>query len=192
MSRRRSLATALSCWLLATIAISCAEPTRHKVLSFFFDGVPAPGGSAPEGTEPGPTMEPADDLVATATRPAQPTFAHEPYRTGACSRCHDAESGGLVRGLDAGLCRMCHGGIDGELRYVHGPVAVDACTYCHHYHSAFRPNLLLREPRALCLSCHEVADLTEGSHHQDLDGACTDCHDPHGGADRYFLRRNEP
>lgn len=180
---------------LTTVAASCSETARYRVLTFLFDGVPRPGEKPPP-----PGYGPLDDglktrfLAEASEKPSEPLqmFPHEPYGQGKCGSCHNQQTGQLFSTPAEGLCRSCHVNVPGRVRYVHGPVAVDACTFCHHQHASPRPYLLLDEPTALCLRCHQRDDLIAGPHHQSLDErACTECHAPHGGSDRFFLKSDE-
>jgi len=179
----------LIAWVLS---ISCSQPTRYQVLSFFFDGVPDPlrareTGGALGGDQSGPAGE-----SGTTAQPKR-YYAHTPYRENRCGGCHDSTSGQLIRALSEGLCLTCHSKLTAEARFVHGPVAVEDCTACHHFHTAPFPNQLLLDPTATCLNCHDREDLSEGDHHVALDRrTCVECHDPHGGSDRFFLKRAEP
>jgi predicted CXXCH cytochrome family protein len=126
--------------------------------------------------------------------------------TDLCLRCHDRED--LTKGRyhaaeakrSCGACHDPHGGDNPSFllaqdwgEYLHGPVAVGDCDFCHHYRA---PHAVEDEPTGpshLCHRCHREADLTTGQHHATLpEQACVDCHDPHGGADRFFLRPSQP
>lgn len=99
----------------------------------------------------------------------------------------------MVRSIADGLCLMCHAPIVQAPRFLHGPVAVNECTFCHHYHFSSREGLLIEEEVNLCLGCHDRDDLTTGEHHDSLDSmTCTGCHDPHGGDNPFFTRRKGP
>ena len=83
--------------------------------------------------------------------------------------------------------------LPGDARYVHGPVVVSDCFFCHHYHNSIYAGVLIAESTDLCLRCHNGADLTKGAHHEALDqSACTECHDPHVGDNRFFVKQDEP
>jgi predicted CXXCH cytochrome family protein len=189
---RRRVWTILGVWVgVSALVTACSEPTRYQVLSFFFDGVPKPGTKPPKGyPAPGGT----DTDLGPSSRPAAvaPTYSHPPYRENRCGVCHDAGSGLLVRTPQQGLCRSCHPDVPGDVAYVHGPVAVGDCLYCHRPHSSFHPKLLVKEGSAMCLDCHDGKQLTMCPHREAGEGTtCGECHDPHGGADRFFLRRSE-
>ena len=175
------------------VCAACSTTTRYRVLSFFFDGVPPPGSGA--GTKA--TVEGAGavsgDIEATSPAPPVRFLPHTPYRQNRCDGCHDSGSGQLIRSVEDGLCLTCHSALVAEARYVHGPVAVSDCTVCHHHHSSPYANLLVRDPVATCLQCHDRDDLSVGEHHSAIgQRSCGDCHNPHGGNDRFFLKRSAP
>lgn len=185
-----------ACLAVCVALPACSETTRHRVLSFFLDGVPPPG------TPPPPKRRGASTPRLTVQAPQAPAesivgrvrmFPHAPYRDNRCGGCHDLESGGLVQPLERGLCASCHPTTPGDAAYVHGPVAVNACVQCHHYHASPYPKLLVLDPVATCLQCHDRQDLSEEPHHPKEPEArsCVECHDPHGGDDRFFLKRSD-
>lgn len=81
----------------------------------------------------------------------------------------------------------CHPGIKGK-PFAHGPVAVDACDACH---VELEPSQHTYQPRfqgkALCQFCHKFQTRGQHVHKPVSQGECTDCHDPHGGVDRFML-----
>lgn len=173
------------------VAAACAPATRYRVLSFFLDGVPDPNAPKIDATANLPTTGPTSAAAASAgAAPRATLFPHKPYRDGQCAGCHDLETGQLVRPVEQGLCLNCHRNVPGDVRYVHGPVAVNACTMCHHYHASPFEKLLLKEPLPTCFRCHDREDLTPGEHHAEIEQVgCVICHDPHGGPERFFLKR---
>lgn len=185
------------------LGLACAETARYRVLSFFLDGVPEPGKAAP--AEGGPdtlvaSSEAGEISVDTAagrrredTDPADRTLVHPPYREFRCGGCHASDSGLVLITPQEGLCDPCHGNVPGDVPYVHGPVAVKDCLFCHHHHGGFHPHVLRSAPTDTCLRCHNRADLTEGEHHPTGRSlACIRCHHAHGGLDPFFLKQNEP
>ncbi len=186
LRRRRAW---LGAFLVATaIAASCSRPARYRVLSFFFDGVPDPCAPAEsdvqaEGATTGTDGE-------TTVVPAKPAFYnHPPYWENRCGTCHDINGGGIFRSPEEGLCQACHSDLPGDARYVHGPVAVSSCLVCHHYHRSPYPKVLLEDPADICAGCHKPADLTDGAYHASVeDRVCIDCHDPHAGENRFFVK----
>ncbi|MCP4251150.1 MAG: hypothetical protein GY778_29280 [bacterium] len=180
-------------WVVSATGWGCSTDARHRVLSFFFDGVPKPGDPVPPGSDR--SAVPGADATATdpaARAPRRPIIAHPPYRENKCGSCHNAQTGQLFRSPADGLCRTCHSDVPGSVRYVHGPVAVSDCLFCHHYHGSPHPALLLEEPTSLCTQCHDRDRLAEGSYHATIESeSCSDCHYGHGGDDPFFLKRGE-
>jgi len=177
----------LLCCLL--ILVSCSPGTNYKILSFFFDGVPDP--NAPEQTKP-------DSLSVNAVKPVrvqqnrsrflQENYLHPPYKDKECGDCHDIDQGFKLVEKMPELCFTCHDDFSEEYPVLHGPVAMGACTECHHPHLAKNKKLLKRTGQDLCLYCHDKVDILKNEAHEDLtDDTCTDCHNAHGGEDQYFL-----
>jgi predicted CXXCH cytochrome family protein len=182
----------LSATAVALVALAaCAGTSRQEVLSFFFDGVPPPGGF-PAAAQTGPLESPGAISPTGLVAAPQRFFPHTPYRQNKCEGCHDATGGQLVRPIQEGLCLTCHARLVEEQKFVHAPAAVGDCALCHHYHGSPYPNLLLVDPIKTCLNCHDRSDLSEGEHHAQPDRACNECHDPHGGDNRFFVKRSAP
>ena len=192
----------LAAWVMC---LACSQTTRYQVLSFFFDGVPEPGharatADALGGDRNRPAVEPSPAVLPKRY------YTHTPFRENRCQGCHDPTSGQLIRSVSEGLCRTCHADLIADARFVHGPAAVDDCTACHHFHGASFPNQLLVDPVATCLNCHDREDLSGGDHHPsaptplsvgatrqaDDQRSCVECHNPHAGDNRFFLKRAGP
>jgi predicted CXXCH cytochrome family protein len=170
-------------------AVACSEDSRYRVLSVFFDGVPEPGADrgAPADRRPGDVTE-IEDPGAPRRRVI---YKHPPYVDKRCKDCHTG-GGYLIKSPEEGLCQVCHPDIPGEVAFLHGPLAVNACLACHASHQSDFPWLLLDDLHDICYRCHEFADLSTGLHHDSTDTVtCVECHDPHGGGDKYFLRPSE-
>ncbi|MCB9849866.1 MAG: hypothetical protein H6817_04100 [Phycisphaerales bacterium] len=190
---KRARRIALLLLLLVALIPACSdEATRLRVLRFFFDGVPEPGAVKQIGYAPIASRSQRSFRAPPERQlPEVVAYTHKPYRTGDCAGCHDRTSGGVVSTAQEGLCRTCHPTVPGNMRYVHGPVAVQDCLFCHQPHGSMQPALLVSDATTLCLRCHERGDLTEGSHHDELETtSCSDCHFGHGGDDRYFLKHS--
>jgi predicted CXXCH cytochrome family protein len=183
--------------LLAALlaALSCAQEKEHKVLTFFFDGVPplAPPSSAAQQAKTQPGMLPG----AIAGRPAaQAGSVHGPTLDPAgCPVCHNpAASLAFVRPLNE-LCVSCHSDAPREFPRMHGPVAIGQCADCHDGHRSPRPHLLLKPVPQLCFQCHDrtpSGGQTFGCARPSDDANCMDCHNPHGGKARFFLVSRSP
>jgi len=194
----RFTASRLAVTLAATFALSsvaapffsCAESTRYRILTFFFDDVPMPGEVPRKGYGPlGGSRK--HRVRQQARRPATVgvVFAHTPYAQGKCGGCHLPSTGALVSTPKNGLCQICHRDLPGDAPFVHGPVAVNACLFCHDHHAAPRPKVLRKEPDELCYLCHVREGILEGSHHKEVgEHSCIDCHSPHMGNNRFFLK----
>jgi predicted CXXCH cytochrome family protein len=172
----------------------CDPLTRHKVLTTIFDGVPSL--PPPEDYCRDAAVKKGQDLQANgqpdaAPRPAENSI-HEPYAEKRCNECHEAEktlvSGGLVKPKNE-LCFICHPDIL-KLSFAHGPAAVGDCLACHLPHEASYPFLLARERSTLCDKCHQEKRLAAAMHDRfkTMGMVCVDCHDPHSGNSKYFLK----
>lgn len=187
----RILSLTLIVWLLA----GCSMERRYAVLSFFFDGVPAPGAGDEKGRK-----------VSSQYFPEPSTFyvtklnmtLHAPFQKGECTRCHPKErSLYLELNTSKGLCYSCHehGPFKAKLAgyaFVHGPVAVESCAACHDPHESVNSRLLVEKDPKLCYECHDKKSILSSAAHGKLsDENCLPCHDPHGGMNRFFLKSKE-
>lgn len=196
MAIRCALAILVGSILVCCLGVACAAGTRYQVLSFFFDGVPVPGEdrlaeAASEEAQEAPE-EPGEEKRRRRRARVDPIKLHPPYKRYECGRCHSMTNRLIGNTPQEGLCKQCHEDIPGDLRYVHGPVAVSDCLFCHHHHGDRYPKQLRDEPTAICLRCHNRSDLTEGSHHDQQTGeTCIDCHHGHGLDNRFFLKKRD-
>ena len=194
MATRRVLVILIMSLAVPCLLSACAEPTRHRILSFFFDGVPKPGEQAEIDAG---SREGEDSQGASPTASSQPTskpvvYYHAPYRQNRCQACHNIGSGALFREPSEGLCLTCHPDTPGRAKFVHGPVAVNNCTVCHNPHQSDYPKMLQKEPEEICQGCHDRASVSGGEYHADIASrSCLECHDPHGGNNRFFVKRAE-
>lgn len=189
----RSLALLLLALLSSGVALSGCDPvTRYKVAATVFDGVP----SLPPQEEY--CREYYDMRVAeTARKAAGATAAagvvkqsvHPPYEEKKCDDCHDKnKTDGLVR-PQRELCYVCHKDfIKGD--FVHGPVAVADCLFCHVPHDAAYQSLLKADPNMTCNRCHLEKRIAGEMHNKVMAQKmnCIDCHNPHYGTVKYFLK----
>lgn len=174
-------------------ALSGCDPiTRHKVVSTVFDGVPS--------------LPPAEDMCSdfaqqkiaemqrTATEAAAGKVSslnsvHQPYLDKQCNNCHNKEKpDGLIVPKNR-LCYECHTGfVKGD--WVHGPISVSDCLACHEPHTSKYPKLLKLYKDELCHSCHKERRVAQGMHDKIATQGmiCADCHDPHFGNVRFFLK----
>ncbi|MFH1844801.1 MAG: cytochrome c3 family protein [bacterium] len=77
-----------------------------------------------------------------------------------------------------------------ETRWLHGPAAVGACQACHQAvgppaQHRFEPT---RPQETLCTPCHHPETPEPVRHDPFVKSECVQCHDPHGGRDKTFIR----
>lgn len=175
--------------------LGCNEQRRYEVLSFFFDGVPQPGGTSADQQEyiegPWGIRLRADDPRAeelrarfaarelsggaAAGRDEQPTveFLHTPYEDRLCNGCHVVAESFAIPTSDIETCRDCHAQhVKFEpTDWVHGPVASGQCMTCHEPHKSRYRGLLVNRQPDLCFECHDAqGTLQQPYHAQILDG----------------------
>ena len=171
----------LACCMTTALVCGCNTTKSHKVLSFFFDGVPEPGkapvepGSRDAGKEGGPAP-------AAAPRYRE----HGPYAAKQCEACHVKATNRLVL-PDEELCFKCHP-LDVRKKQVHGPLASGGCGVCHEPHGSIHPFLLVSEPKEFCFHCHDRNALASRGGHGGMETQCTACHDAHGSDEEYLLK----
>ncbi len=203
--------------LLAGISLQGCDPVgRHKVLTFFFDGVPplettgseamdetasiAGEESIPDQEQP---VEPEDgDASPALPVPSVSMVQHPPYAEKMCDGCHlRGAGGGNVFGggfalieEKTRLCGMCHDNMSQDelantYTWLHAPVQYGACVECHHPHQSKHPFMLKGESiQKLCLNCHDGERLLNTEMHGEIgEMDCTECHNPHGSQERYLL-----
>lgn len=209
---RKGLVLLIGSGLVMTCMTGCNTASGHKVLTFFFTGVP------PLGEKEKPEEE--TKAVAAASRQRAVVvkatlYSHGPYAANECYRCHEVSASGGFRGFGkkeeaAGalakpgivpgkmvaplveLCTGCHD-TKSPLRatnkglWVHGPVGAGYCIACHAPHAGPEPYMLLKKPDALCVECHAEGTVFNRAVHKDKRD-CTSCHNPHLGKDSRLLK----
>lgn len=178
------------CFMSAGVA-GCDPVTIHKVTSTIVDGVP----SLPPAQEFCPQFQ--ENLVSrqkglvknAAAEEAFTGSKHRPYFEKKCGNCHDnSKESGLIRPRKE-LCFVCHPTMVSK-RMQHGPATVGDCLKCHEPHWSNYPYLLKTSSKDICGTCHKEKRLAEEMHGKVVRSGmlCFDCHDPHSGDARYFLR----
>lgn len=175
-------------------AVGCDRGARHKVLTFFFEGVPPlDSDTQPEDTET--TVEESADTAALEEEVAKVarqrrSSRHEPGKD--CVQCHREgtrwSEKRLIKPLPD-LCYSCHTDYSDAADYLHGPTAAGDCVFCHDPHQARYVHLQRAPQPELCYQCHLQEDIASIADHQDKQhDICTECHDPHMGATMNFLK----
>jgi predicted CXXCH cytochrome family protein len=167
---------------------SCDEADRHEALTFFFDGVPP---LRPEMLEEGPVDA---NAIESAQEGQKPTwYVHEPRKD--CSICHGKRkqrsfsSQTYLTMPVPKLCYDCHTDYTLSESYVHGPVAVGQCLFCHNPHKSKIEHLLIAPEPGLCYQCHDIDTIELIAAHLNKQlSACTDCHYAHAGSVKALLK----
>ena len=166
--------------ILVSLACGCSPETQYKTLSFFFDGVPPPGGATKESGTRGKAEGPGEEQKKNIFR------GHGPYAAKLCEGCHVRGTNKLIMPVEE-LCFTCHT-LDIRKKYVHGPLASGGCIVCHAPHGSNYAFYLVSEPRDFCLHCHDKKAVYSAEVHRDIQEECTVCHDAHSSDVRYLLK----
>jgi len=175
--------------MLSLLLASCDEVERHRMLTFFFDGVPPLQTEASKAEASGLKAGKAADVA-----PMGGWHIHPPVKN--CADCHgeqrrmsSSRKVQLVAEVPQ-LCYQCHTEYATLEGWVHGPVATGNCLLCHEPHKT-KPEFLLRKPvPELCYQCHELGAIRMVKNHaEESYTQCTDCHEGHAGATRSLLRQ---
>lgn len=178
---RRLLILASACGF-AALWVGCSIQKHYQLLSFFFDGVPDPR-----------IIAAGADSVRIAKETGGVYYIHEPYAQQRCTDCHtDAATGQILPQVEHTVCMKCHSGVQSQYTFTHGPVAANACVWCHAPHeSTVKPLMRTTSPQ-VCQQCHGPALMgnPKSPVHDDLSRDCLECHFGHGGNARFYLRPN--
>ncbi len=202
----------LGCGAAISFLTGCNTVTGHKVLTFFFTGVPPLGEKEKpdEETKPVAGITKQRAVIVKAT-----LYSHGPYAANECFRCHEVSASGGFRGFGkkeeaagalakpgivpgkmvAPLLELCIGCHDTKspLRAankgleVHGPVSAGYCIVCHAPHAGPEPFMLLKKPDELCVECHARGMVFNQIAHKEKRD-CITCHNPHLGKDHRLLK----
>jgi predicted CXXCH cytochrome family protein len=196
-SRRPAGAVAFGMVMAMLMAGCTADPIdRHKMLTTFFDGVPALPpvqelclNQMEALCEEYNQADITDGMTEEGAAGKRLGSQHRPYAEKNCEGCHDFQAANLLIRPNNQLCFVCHTNfITGS--FVHGPVSVGDCLACHFPHDS-RYTALLRESKsAICSKCHREERLAAKMHEQVIAHGmeCVSCHDPHSGNAQYFLK----
>jgi len=168
--------------------VSCDEVERHNTLTFFFDGVPP---LRPEMLQEELIDPNSPEFAQTAQAPGW--YVHEPRKD--CSTCHGKRkqrsfSSQIYLATPVPkLCYQCHTDYTVSASFVHGPVAVGQCLFCHNPHKSKIEHLLIAPEPGLCYLCHDrnTIELIAAHLPKQL-SACTDCHNPHASSTKALLK----
>ncbi|HDZ11505.1 MAG TPA: hypothetical protein ENH53_04755, partial [Bacteroidetes bacterium] len=170
--------------------VQCSPAARHRVLSFFFDGVP-PLKQSPalaRKNNAGQSALSLNTANAGSLSTAQPVMYYHP-QTGEnrCDACHNVSQSYHLLAPPDSLCLICHDDKT-DAKYVHPPVEEGECLDCHNPHGTKNKYLLLKTGQALCFQCHDESEIKNTEHRVIGKEACTVCHNPHNSDNQYFLR----
>jgi predicted CXXCH cytochrome family protein len=181
-------------WLVLVIGILCGcDPlTTYKVTSTIFDGVPRmppPEQYCREYHERALSEErEAEQKKKRLSEQAGIKSVHPPYAEKRCNDCHDKNTDSGFVAPTKELCFVCHPDfLKGS--FSHGPAAVGDCLKCHLPHDSPNPKLVKLKNGEMCALCHREKRLSEGLHAKSISRgmSCTECHNPHGGNNQFFL-----
>ncbi len=170
--------------------VSCDKAKKHRVLTFFFDGVPPLW-------DPNAIQDPnSKALPVTAGRRRAAAGSDHGWTKEDCSICHgekaDYSSSSKLASQVPGLCYQCHEDESMSQRYMHGPVAKGDCLFCHDPHRSGHQYLLNYSAPELCLRCHNREALEAIDHLvEPIYSKCLECHAGHSSPGRFLLRSNQ-
>ena len=186
----RNGAISLFLVILVFFAGACSPSNRHRVLSFFFDGVPDRESDSSMTSLPESQITEAHDTLIIKS---EALFAsiHYPYQDRQCDACHTPEDVGSLTMEEPDLCYLCHVDFNEEFPALHGPVDAGFCSACHLPHESRNEKLLVASGNELCFPCHVAEEVSQPKEHTDIGTQlCINCHDPHGIKE--FPKRPKP
>ena len=174
------------------ISAGCNRHSRYRVLSTLFDGVPVPeqvaaGQAVPQGEFGHEEMGQEGGVIPANIRYRHPATGTESE----CVLCHGNPRSLVIPGKD--MCLQCHKKVKEKRKFIHGPAVLD-CIICHDPHEGKSEDLLRTMGNDLCYTCHyrkDKEDAFKTEAHKESKGEsfiCLNCHDPHGGQDKFFVR----
>lgn len=167
---------------------SCGPTERHRMMTFFFDGVPPLPGQVADSSR-----YDVNSPDTTGEGGAGGWTVHEPLKD--CTQCHASRQRArfsrevqLVEQTPQ-LCFRCHTDYANLSGWVHGPVATGECLFCHEPHKTRNAALLTAPVPDLCYRCHDREALALIENHTEASYAnCMRCHEGHAAPARWLLR----
>lgn len=171
-------AAVLVCVLGLSLLIGCDKVERHKMLTIFFDGVP------PLDME---HLDPNSPEYAEQVKKLEAVSKASRHGSGKdCKHCHE---GGILNKPIPELCYTCHDNYSKHNIYVHAPVLVGDCLFCHRAHESSNPVLLKNKIPDLCYKCHDrKAVVLIENHDNEKYNLCSGCHSSHATSNRFLLK----
>ena len=138
--------------------------------------------------------------VASCRKPGQEPhaeseqqLAHGPKRK--CELCHGRQDEEQIASAEVKLaaklpqlCLKCHPNADysTSTEFVHGPLAVAECIFCHDPHLSKNEHLLRKPVPEMCYQCHEK-DVIDAIPDHLAATACLSCHAGHSSPKKALL-----
>ena len=210
ISLNRRLIRLVMVSVLITAVAGCERHTKHKVLTFFFTGVPPLEEEKNAAVEKDKTPQ-----LEEKAAPLPTLYTHPLTASRQCNSCHQTTAnfkmfggraertvafrkgmvlpGPLVKPRNE-LCIRCHKdksaaeALAQGLR-LHPTSAKGDCYACHDPHQSTIPYILLEKPQQICIPCHSDPKIMELAAHKQP-GDCLTCHNPHLGKNRLLLKKD--
>jgi predicted CXXCH cytochrome family protein len=209
----RLFACAIILAVLATFISGCSKETKHKVLTFFFTGVPPPGEEKKDELEKDRSAQAVEQTSTIVT-----VYTHPVTAANLCSECHQTtanfalfgrrtrtasfQKGAMSPGplvVDSKeLCVTCHKDKSASEvltagLWMHPTSAKGECYACHDPHQSTHQYILLEEPAKICTQCHKEDEMlvkVKDKEAHKIPSDCLSCHNPHLGKDRALLTKD--
>lgn len=187
MNRRKTYIILL--FILCLFAGACSVDKNYRLLSFFFDGVPAPCYTEITPASDSLLLAKDDTLGNTSINVGPPVYYHTPYLEKNCNSCHNWRNMGENLGMNPALCFSCHKRFSYSYKFTHGPVSAGYCSECHLPHKSDFEHLLSKRESEICINCHTHGNISKNRYHLISDEEnCLVCHNPHGSNNHLLIR----
>ena len=134
--------TILVCTSLVCLLGGCAQRTRHRIPTFFFDGIPPLEEERPDRQDKGIPDPGVEEPEKQLQGPATPVvYRRGPFDSGSCGSCHDTRASNRLLKDGNDLCLTCHAGTFTGKKTIHVP-ALASCLICHDPHKSDNDALL--------------------------------------------------